>query len=180
MGGGTAVTLTGSNFAGATAVTFGLVPATDVALVNGTITCTSPLYTPLVSGTNTSVYISILTPAGWSLPSIPAGYTFTVSSTSSLPKVTNVSDTTSNATNPDTGAAFGQAGDSVTLTGSNFAGTTEVDFGVVPATNVVISTDGTTITATVPAGSGYVDVYVTNAAGQSTANAPADEFDYNS
>jgi len=178
MAGGTAVTITGTHFTGATDVSFGLEPATSVTVVNDTtITCTSPAYTPLVPNTNTSVYVSVLTSAGWAPASMSAGYTFTVPSTSTVPKVTNVSDTTTNATNPDTGAATGVAGDSVTIKGSNFTGTTEVDFSDTPATNVVVVDDGT-ITATVPAGVGQVDVLVTNASGQSAGNAPADEFDY--
>lgn len=178
MTGGTAVTITGTYFTGATAVWFGLDPAINVTVVNDTtITATSPAYTPLVPNTNTSLYVSVLTPAGWALPSMYAGYTFTVPSTSSLPKVTSVTDTTTNTKDPVTGAATGVAGDSVTIAGSNFTGTTEVDFDSTPATDVTVVDDGT-ITAVVPAGSGTADVLVTNASGQSTANAPVDEFDY--
>ena len=69
------------------------------------------------------------------------------------------------------------AGDTfVTITGSNFAGATAVDFGTVAATNVTVI-NSTTITADSPAGTGVVDVTVTTAGGQSATSA-ADQFTY--
>ncbi len=70
-------------------------------------------------------------------------------------------------------------GTSVTITGTGFADVTEVDFGTVAATNVVV-VNATTITATSPSspsGTGTVDVTVTAPSGQS-ATTDADEFTY--
>jgi hypothetical protein len=60
------------------------------------------------------------------------------------------------------GATSGSAGDTVTITGQNFSGAAghlSVLFGNTPATNVTVLDDGH-VTATVPAGSGTVDVRV--------------------
>jgi len=54
-------------------------------------------------------------------------------------------------------------GNTVTVTGANFTGTPKVHFGSTQATDVSV-TSPTTLTATVPAGSGTVDVTVINAA----------------
>jgi hypothetical protein len=76
---------------------------------------------------------------------------------------------------PDTGFTTGMT--PVTITGSGFTGATAVDFGGVPATNVMDVTD-TTITADSPAGSaGAVDVTVT-APGGLSATSPADQYTY--
>ncbi len=75
---------------------------------------------------------------------------------------------------PDTGPVAG--GTVVTITGSNLAGATAVDFGATAATSVTVISS-TTITATSPAGSGLVDVTVLTPGGQSAAT-PADRFGY--
>jgi hypothetical protein len=76
---------------------------------------------------------------------------------------------------PDTGITTALT--PVTITGSGFTGATAVDFGGVPATNVMDVTD-TTITADSPAGSaGAVDVTVT-APGGLSATSPADQYTY--
>ena len=49
----------------------------------------------------------------------------------------------------------------MTITGTNFTGATEVDFGANAATNLNVIND-TTITVDNPAGTGLVDVTVTN------------------
>jgi hypothetical protein len=75
--------------------------------------------------------------------------------------------------------ATGQAGDTVTITGQNFSyalpGQLSVRFGNSPATNVRVLSDGT-LTATVPAGAGAVNVSVqsgvTNPAYPNNLNAP--------
>lgn len=69
---------------------------------------------------------------------------------------------------PASGAPAG--GNTVTITGTNFGGTTSVTFGGVAATSFTI-VNGTTITATVPAGTtGPVSVVVTTASGSNAAN----------
>ena len=82
-----------------------------------------------------------------------------------LPTVTGVS--------PSSGPAAG--GTTVTITGTNFDGTTAVSFGSKPAASFSVVSD-TTLTAVAPAGSGTVDVTVSNP-GQSAATA-ADKFTY--
>ena len=77
---------------------------------------------------------------------------------------------------PDTGFTTGTT--PVTITGTGFTAATAVDFGGVPATNVMAVTD-TTITADSPAGSAGppVDVTVTGPGGLS-ATSPADQYTY--
>lgn len=65
---------------------------------------------------------------------------------------------------PATGSAAG--GDSVTITGTGFAGVTAVTFGGVAAPTVAPDHD-TSLTVTTPPGTGTVDVIVTNAGGDS-------------
>jgi hypothetical protein len=66
---------------------------------------------------------------------------------------------------PSSGTTAG--GTLVTVYGGNFTGTTVVDFGATPATNVTVNSDAQ-LTATAPAESaGTVDVTVTNADGTS-------------
>ena len=76
------------------------------------------------------------------------------------PTVTSVS--------PNSGPAAG--GTSVTITGTSFIGTTAVTFGSTNATSFAV-TGPTSITATSPAGSGTVDVRVTNPGGTSATSA---------
>ncbi len=83
------------------------------------------------------------------------------------PTVTGVS--------PPAGPAAG--GTTVTIAGSNLSGVTAVHFG--GNSVAVLSDNGTTITATSPAGSlGTVDVTFVAAGGTSAVNQPADEFRY--
>ena len=74
-------------------------------------------------------------------------------------------------------AAERAQGQPVTITGSRFVkkGTT-VDFGPNPATSVTVK-NSRTITADAPAGSGTVDITVTDAKGTSSTSS-ADEFSY--
>jgi hypothetical protein len=75
---------------------------------------------------------------------------------------------------PSSGPTAG--GIPVTITGSGFTSATAVDFGTVAATNVVVNSAGTQITATSPAGTaGTVDVTVTTPGG-SSASSSADKF----
>lgn len=68
-------------------------------------------------------------------------------------------------------------GDTVTITGAHLTGTTAVDFGGTPATNVTVVNDGT-VTAVAPAhADGTVDVTVTTAVGTSSADS-ADQYTY--
>jgi len=142
--GGTAVTITGTNFAAGATVTFGTAAATNVVVVNATtITAT----TPAGSAGASTVTVTVSGQSG----SLANGFIY------GQPTVTSVA--------PNNGPAAG--GTAVTITGTNFAAGATVKFGTASATNVVV-VNGTTITATTPAGSaGAVTVTVTNSGGAS-------------
>ena len=130
-GTGTTVTITGVNFSGATAISFGGTAAT-------TFTVVSPTTITAVVGTGMSGSISITTPGGIATL---GGFTY-------IPPPTISSFTPST-----TGA-----GATVTITGTNFLGTTTVSFGGVPASSFNVVSP-TTITAVVgTAASGTVSV----------------------
>src|ERR1019366_4614172 len=156
--GGTSVTITGTNFTGATAVKFGSIAAVPFSVASPTtLTAVSP------AGSSGSVDVTVTTPAGTSATS--AADTFTYGAPS--PTVSSVS--------PNTGSTAG--GTSVTVTGSGFSGATAVKFGSIAAVSFSVASS-TTLTAVSPAGSsGSVDVTVTTLAGTSATSA-ADTFTY--
>jgi uncharacterized repeat protein (TIGR03803 family) len=154
LAGGTTVTITGSNLAGATAVKFGTQAATIVSATATQIVALSP------AGVGT-VDVTVTTTAGTSSSSSADRFTYVTA-----PSVTSVS--------PNTGPLAG--GTTVTITGSNLAGATAVKFGTQAA--IIVSATATQIVVTSPAGgSGTVDVTVTTAGGTSPAS-PADPFTY--
>jgi Autotransporter beta-domain/IPT/TIG domain len=154
-GGGSAVTITGVNLSGATAVKFGVTPAASFT-VNGptSITATSP------AGTGT-VDVTVTTPSGTSATSGADQFSY-----AGTPTVTSVSPNAG----PTTGAI------SVTITGTNFTGVIAVKFGSTAATAFTVNSVNS-IAATAPAGTGTVDVTVTTSSGTS-ATSPADQFAY--
>jgi hypothetical protein len=153
---GTSVAITGTNFTGATAVSFGTTPATSFQVISATsITAVSPV------GTGT-VDVKVTTPNGTSATAAADQFTYT----SSVPTLTGIS--------PAGGSTAG--GTSVTVTGTNFTGATAVNFGTTPATSFQVIS-ATSITAVSPAGTGTVDVMVTTPNGAS-AIAAADQFTY--
>jgi hypothetical protein len=79
------------------------------------------------------------------------------------------------AVNPNVGIVSGGA--TVTITGTNFTGTTAVFFDGSAATSFTVNAD-TQITATSPGGSGVVDVTVTIPVGGTSATSNADHFAY--
>ena len=126
--GGTAVTISGTNFATGAGVTFGATAATNVVVVSSTtITATTP------AGSAGAVTVTVTNPGSLS-GSLASGYTYVVT-----PTVTSVS--------PNNGPPAG--GTSVTITGTNFAAEATVTFGSAAATNVVVMS-ATQITATTP------------------------------
>ncbi len=154
-GGGTSVTITGTNFSGTTAVTFGATAATGVTVISATqITATAP------AGTGT-VDVRITTTGGTSATNASDQFTYLAA-----PTVT--------ALNPTSGPTSG--GTSVTITGTNFSGTTAVTFGATAATGFTVNS-ATQITATAPAGTGTVDVRITTTGGTSATSA-SDQFTY--
>jgi hypothetical protein len=155
--GGDRVTITGHDFTGATAVSFGGVPAQSFTVdSDSSITAVSP------AGAVGLVDVSVTTPGGQSPVSAADRFTYVP-----RPVVTSVS--------PARGATGG--GTSVTITGHDLTGATAVSFGGQPARGFGVVSD-TVITAVSPAlPPGTVDVTVTTAGGQSTTGT-ADHFTY--
>ncbi|CAN7403178.1 IPT/TIG domain-containing protein [Aminobacter sp. LjRoot7] len=153
--GGTPVVITGTNFTGATAVTFGASVATGFTVDSATqITATSP------AGTGT-VDVTVTTPEGTSATSAADQFTYVAA-----PTVTSIT--------PTAGPTSG--GTTVIITGTNFSAASAVNFGGTAATGFAINS-ATQITATSPAGTGTVDVTVTSPGGTSATTA-ADQFTY--
>ena len=164
--GGTAVTIIGTNFTGATAVQFGAVNATSYTVDStGTvITAVSPAGTA-----GTFVDITVTTPGGTS-PHVGADtFQFVSPAATGAPSVTGLSLTS--------GPAAG--GTAVTIIGTNFTGATAVQFGAVNATSYTVDSTGTVITAVSPAGTAgtFVDITVTTPGGTSP-HVGADTFQF--
>ena len=128
---GATITITGTNFTGATAVSFGGIAATSFTVV-------SPTTITAVVGTGASGNVSVTTPGGIATKT---GFTFI-----SAPVITSFTPTNAGA------------GTTVTLTGNNFTGATSVSFGGIPATSFTVNSP-TSLTAVVATGaSGNVSV----------------------
>ena len=158
VGGGTSVTIKGTNLSGATAVHFGSVSAASYTVKSATsIVAVSPAQT---AGT---VDVTVSTPNGTSAASSKDHYQF-------LPTVTGVS--------PNSGSKAGGA--SVTITGSGFGlgkTATKVKFGTT-ASKSVNCTSTTECTVVAPAHAvGIVDVRAT-VNKMTSAKAVADQFTY--
>ena len=149
--GGTSVTITGTDFTGATAVDFGTTPALFTVDFATEITATSP------AGAAGPVNVTVVTPGGTSATSYGNVFTYVTAPTVS-------------AVSPIEGPTAG--GTSVTITGTDFTGATAVDFGTTPALFTVDSP--TEITATSPAGAaGPVNVTVVTPGGTSPTSGDA-------
>jgi hypothetical protein len=161
IAGGTSVTISGSDFIGATSVTFGGVAATGLDVESASsLSVVSPAH---AAG---AVDVVVTTPGGSSATSAGATFTY-VEAPLAAPTVAGVS--------PSGGPVAG--GTSVTITGTNLTGATAVSFGGTAATEVV-AVDAAHVTATSPAhAAGAVDVVVTTPAGSSATSA-GDTFTY--
>ena len=156
LAGGTGVTVTGSGFTGATAVTFGTTAATFTVVSDTSITATSP------AASAGAVDITVTAPGGTSATSSADQFTYTAAPTVS-------------AVSPTAGPSAGGA--TVTVTGSGFTGATAVTFGTTAATSFTVASD-TSITATSPAvAASTVDVTVTGPGGKS-ATSSADRYQF--
>ena len=133
---GATVTITGNNFTGATAVSFGGVPASSFTVVN-----TTTITAVVASGASGNVVVTA--PLGTDLL---GGFTFI-----STPTVTSFTPTSA------------ASGTTVTITGTNFTGVTAVSFGFTPAASFMV-VNSTTITAVVGAGSSGA-IRLTNSSG---------------
>ena len=128
--GGTTVTITGTNFTGATAVTFGSTPAKSFKVESPTaIAAQSP------AGTG-KVHVTVTTPEGTSKESSADEFTYLVAPT--VEKVV-----------PTQGPEAG--GTTVTITGTHFTGATAVKFGSTLAKSFEV-VSATTIKAESPVG----------------------------
>jgi hypothetical protein len=154
--GGNTVTVTGTGFTGATGVKFGTVAATNVTVVNDTtVTVTAP------AEPQRTIDIHVTSPNGTSAATSADQYTFVI------PVITAIS--------PTSGPTAG--GTTVTITGTNLQGATQVKFGTVPGTSLTVVND-TTITVVSPAESARVAaVHVITPDGTS-APLPADSFTF--
>src|SRR5207248_559697 len=131
-GGGTSVTITGSNFINGATVSFGGTAATGVTVVSPTsITATSPA--TLTAGT---VDVTVTTSGGTSPNTAADDFTYNAAT----PTVTAVS--------PNSGNSAGGA--SVTITGTNFINGASVSFNGSPGTGVTVNS-ATSISVTTPA-----------------------------
>lgn len=141
--GGTEVTISGSDFTGATAVS-----VAGTAVASFTVDGPTQITATTDAGTAGTGDVVVTTPSGSATSSNAFQYL-------AIPTITN--------TNPFYGPLAG--GTSVTITGTNFTGATEVLFGDSDATSYTVDS-ATQITAVAPAGSaGDVDVRVTTADG---------------
>jgi hypothetical protein len=147
--GGTAVTITGTDFTGLTGVSFGGTAATSYMLDSATqISATTP------AGTAGAVDVVVTTEAG----SNTLSNGFTYEAAAAEPVISSIDP----AVGPEAG------GTAVTITGADFAGLTGVSFGGTAATSYTLDS-ATQISATTPAGTaGPVDVVVTTEAGSDT------------
>lgn len=130
LAGGTAVTLTGTDFGTSPLVTFGGVTATNIVVTGGTqITCVTP------AGANAIPVDVVVATGSGTQDTLAGGYTY-----NNFPTITTVL--------PVAGGPLA-GGTSVTIDGTGFLGTVTVQIGGIPATNVIV-TGGTQITCTTP------------------------------
>jgi hypothetical protein len=140
--GGTAVTISGSGFTGATSVKFGTTPASFTVVSDIKISCTAP------PGSG-SAGVTVTAPGGLS-----NSVTYTYLPTPTISSLT-----------PNQGPTAG--GNSVTISGTNLSGATSVMFGNHAA--AVTANTSTQITVMAPAGAAApVNVSVTASAGTIT------------
>ena len=145
---GTTVTLTGTNFTGATNVTIGGVSGEDYTTPFTVSSATK--MTVLVPVDAMTGVIKVTTAKGKAISTSA----FTVNARTGVPVVTSFTPTS------------GAVGTSVTITGTTFTSATGVSFGTIAAQAVTVSSS-TKITATVPVGASTGAVVVTNVKGGS-------------
>jgi hypothetical protein len=143
-GGGTSVTMVGTNFRVGTTVQFGTSLATNVVPAPDGRSLTASTPAVMVNG---PVNVTLRTTDGQSV-NVPSGFTYIYAA----PTLTAVS--------PSSGFATG--GQPITLTGTNFLAGPTVTVGGMAATNVQ-RVSSTQVTATTPSGTaGLVDITLTN------------------
>jgi hypothetical protein len=155
--GGTAVTITGTHFTGATRVTFGDTPVGFDVDSDSSITAYSP-----PGEAAEAVSVRVATVGGTSATTSASHFTYVDTS----PIVKSLA--------PDGGSDAG--GTTVTIAGTRLSGATEVDFGGIPA-QFAVNNDTSITAVSPPAFAGTVDVTVTTAGGTSATSA-GDLFAY--
>jgi prepilin-type N-terminal cleavage/methylation domain-containing protein len=162
--GGTIVTISGSGFSSATAVTFGGIPARSF-----TVASDSKIVAFAPAGSAGSVDVAVTNSMGMSTGSSSAQYTYVDGG--SGPVVVSVS--------PGSGPSTG--GTCVCIEGSGFDSVTQVYFGNTPAKSFVVLNGAVQtafgLMAVAPPGIGTVDVTVVTSAGTSKTTS-ADQFRY--
>ena len=139
--GGIATTIIGTNFAAGATVKFGINTATGITVNNSTqITCTCPAGTGIVN-------VYVINPDIES-GTLVNGFTYSALGTPTIALIS-----------PNSGSENG--GTSVAITGTCYQTGATVTFGGVAATGTLTTSD-TCITCVTPAGTGTVDVAVTN------------------
>ena len=143
---GDTVVITGTNFTGATAVTFGGDPNSIGSTSATSFTVDTDSQISAIVGSAGSGNVCVIVPNGTPMDmDCKPGFTFVGPLT-----ITNCSPTTAGE------------GDNVVITGTNFTGTTSVTFGGIPAASFIVDSD-TNIMAVVGAGStGEVCVTASN------------------
>ncbi len=141
---GTTVVLTGTNLSGATGVAFA-----GTAAASFTVNSPTQISAVVPAGA-ASGPITVITPNG-------NATTATSFQTTPAPTVTSASP------------GSGKVGTSVTVTGTNLTGATQLTFGGVPAVGFQV-TSATSITATVPTGAGTGPIEVTTPGGSATSS----------
>lgn len=149
--GNTTVTITGTDFTGASAVKFGSSKAVSFTVESSTsITAVSP------AGVRGTVDVTVTVPTGTSPPGPADRFTYLVA-----PVIAKVAP----KSGPKTGGTI------VTITGKELSGATAVSFGANAAKSFTVKSS-TSITAETPAGAvGTVNVVVTTPGGASASNA---------
>jgi hypothetical protein len=156
--GGNRVTISGSDFLAVTSVDFGSQPGTGLDVVSSTVLTVLTPANPVGP-----VAVTLLgSPDGTSPTPDPADvYTYALR----VPKVTGL------------GTSSGTEGTPVNIYGTGFTKITGVAFGGTEVSSFT-RVNSREITTTAPAGTGTVDVTVTNKDGTSVINEPDDEFTY--
>jgi YVTN family beta-propeller protein len=161
--GGTTVTLTGTGFDGATAVSFGstAVTAFNEPGTGNTIVVVAPA--AVDPGT---VSLTVTNSYGTSPVSVADAYTYLPANPPTAgPQVT--------AVNPASGPVAGGTG--VAITGTGLAGATAVAFGGVPASSFTVNGPGTGISAVAPSATAPGSTDVTVTVGGSTSPVVVDD-----
>ncbi|MGH9076680.1 MAG: kelch repeat-containing protein [Acidimicrobiales bacterium] len=149
VGGGTSLVLTGAGFTGATGVSFGATPATQVSVdSDNRIEVVSPPAAGPVA-----VDVTVTTPVQTSITTNVARFQYALA-----PSVTAVI--------PDAGAVSGGTHVQITGTDIGFPDTT-VHFGATASTSVIVISDTELDAVSPPHGPGSVDVTATTPAGTS-------------